>query len=245
MHKAFGWIRMHSRKEHAEDLLRGKLYFNTIAHHRKKGNDPLEGILRREVNVNFSASDGQNRVELNDAPGCIKVEFVNLEYTPVFCMTAIGGKIEKDTYENHVNLAKQFEVSKKYETEFGDHAVVIYRPTEFIDRFLKSAKNHAIDHSHGWVNYVSSRGSVDKAVFSLDILFYKREKFKYENEYRLVVYRYTKDEGHFELDVGDLSDIAFYCKTSEINHNFRVVPNDGPGDTFGIQVRKPWIGKFR
>ena len=239
MYKSFGWIRMHDEKEHAEDLLKGKLYFNTIAYHRKRGNDPLEGIVRREVDIDLSTSDGEHGLELKNAPGYFKAEIVNIKYTPVFCMTAIGGEIEKDTYGNSVNLAKQFRLSRKCEAEYGNHAVIIYNPTEFIQRCLESARNHPVGLGHDWVKYVRPRGPLDTSMLSPAILFNKRDKFKYENEYRLVAFRYTQDEGHFELNVGDLTDIAFYCRTNEINRNFRIVPNQGAVGTHRVQIRKP------
>ena len=231
-------IKMYDRKEYADDLLKGKLYFNTIEHHRKTGRDPLEGIVQREVKGDFTILIGHHELKLEDAVSKFQAEVDNIKYTPVYCMTAIhSGDFEKVNDENIEDFRKQVMLSPKCATEYGNHAVVIHQPDEFMQRVRKNASNY--NFGHGWIQYFNPQDQIDASMLNQNILFYKRDKFKHENEIRLAIQRGTEDEGHFELDVGDLSDIAFYYKTNEFNRNLNLALNSGAVDSGKVQVTEP------
>lgn len=48
------------------------------------------------------------------------------------------------------------------------------------------------------------------------IAFYKRERYRHQQEYRLAVNKERTGEDHIELDIGDISDISVKVSTEQI-----------------------------
>ena len=217
-------IKMYDKKEYADDLLKGRLYFNTIEHHRKKGNDPLDGIMRREILADKNVTVS------------VDVEVNLIKYSPVYCMTAIhSGDFDSVTNENREAFGQQVMLNPELQKAYGNHAVVISDFREFKRRAWQKARD--LEFGHHWIQYRSVKDQIDNSKVNRDMLFCKRGEFSYENEYRFAVYR-PEDKGHFELDVGDLSDIAFYYKTEELNRDFHYISNGGSVDSVQVQVKK-------
>ena len=114
--------------------------------------------------------------------------------------------------------------------KFGDFAVRIDQPHEFVERVKAAADKSGVDMRRGFVNYgripMPSLGLRDVA-----LIFRKREQFKYEREFRFSFESPQKVEGPLVLDVGDLSDIANLFRTREFNGQLSITCGEAaPGE---------------
>ena len=100
--------------------------------------------------------------------------------------------------------------------KFGDFAVRIHHPHEFVERVRAAADKLGVEMDCGFVDYgrgpMPSRGLKD-----VGLIFRKRKSYKYEREFRFSFESAQRVEGPLILDVGDLSDIAKLFRTREFN----------------------------
>lgn len=227
MRAMYCFIKTYDQKKYAEDLLKGKLYFNTVKHHRNNGNDPFEGIMRSEIMADCN-------VTVN-----VDIEVDLIKYSPVYCMTTIhSGDFDEVNDENLEAFSQQVGLDARFQTEYGNHSVVIWNTKEFLKRAWDSAIATDLEYGHHWIKYRSAHDKIDWSRVNRDSLFCKLDEYSHENEYRLAVMR-TEDKGHFVLDIGDISDIAFYYRTDEFNSNFHLNLNNGAVDKARVQLKKP------
>ena len=97
---------------------------------------------------------------------------------------------------------------------FGETAFVVRKPDEFLARIKSALESQGLPGTGGKVEYVSDdfTGKVGP--------FQKRKSFEWQSEWRLKI-----DGGSCQprtITLGDLSDIAFVCETSEVNDRFTV-----------------------
>ena len=92
---------------------------------------------------------------------------------------------------------------------FGDYALILTDPQEFIDRISSQLKSHNIRHKANLVEYVSNKyvGEIGP--------FRKRKEFTYQSEWRVVCYNGPGKERIFRI--GCIKGISLIVKSNEAN----------------------------
>ena len=197
-------------KEIIEKIQSGKMYLKNLEWFREKERqtgdmtigDLLEGMLHiSEGYMQIYDSDGKviECVPLTDS--AITTSFSNAF---VFCATNIF-----PDENGHVFADNQKPVFK----EFGDTALVIENKGEFIKRIYKAAKELGYEVFCGVVNYYNKDEDNANMLISLldgmhNIAFWKRDTYKVQQEFRIVLWRKDANKDYIEFDIGDISDIS-------------------------------------
>ena len=106
--------------------------------------------------------------------------------------------------------------------KFGDTALVIKDFGEFIRRAVNAAKDRGYELHHREASYYDEKDEVQMEMTDCltrglyHIAFYKRERYRHQQEYRLAVNKERTGEDHIELDIGDISDISVKVSTEQI-----------------------------
>ncbi len=197
-------------KEIIEKIQSGKMYLKNLEWFREKEKqtgdmtigDLLEGMLHiSEGYMQIFDSDGQviECVPLTDS--AITTSFSNAF---VFCATNIF-----PDESGHVFADNQKPVFK----EFGDTALVIENKGEFIKRIYKATKELGYEVFYGVVNYYNKDEDNANMLLSLlhgmhNIAFWKRDTYKVQQEFRIVLWKKDANKDYIEFDIGDISKIS-------------------------------------
>ena len=197
-------------KEIIEKIQSGKMYLKNLEWFREKERqtgdmtigDLLEGMLHiSEGHMQIYDSEGKviECVPLTDS--AITTSFSNAF---VFCATNIF-----PDESGHVFADNQKPVFK----EFGDTALVIENKGEFIKRIYKAAKELGYEVFYGVVNYYNKDEDNANMHISLlhgmhNIAFWKRDTYKVQQEFRIVLWKKDANKDYIEFDIGDISDIS-------------------------------------
>lgn len=120
---------------------------------------------------------------------------------------------------------KHFQFSEKQKEKlpvFGDTALIIHDSQEFLNRVLCEAKKGGYKLHHRGVVLYNENEPIPMEVMDVltkglhNIAFMKREKYHYQQEYRLVINMDKTEKDHIRLNIGDISDISFQVSTKQI-----------------------------
>lgn len=196
-------------------------------------------IIPDDMNLDlfFTTEDGKTEkvsIKKEDLSDASFVRYNQTETLNVFCFTLLSSDgvissegISKENI-NYINSLYELDVNYLVQN-LGSYAVVIHDTSEFINR-IKTKVNElkksgsVIHFGFGKVNYFDEEKShVDLEAGSdyLSCAFRKKSSYKHQKECRLVIdfneNVQKRNDGSFTLDIGDLSDIAFYIPTEKLN----------------------------
>lgn len=184
-------------QEHLYRLLKyGEIYMKNIDFYRKyelSNPEHLRGDIYECFNnisqhntIKFLDSD----LEIND----VTVYENNNTYTGyLFCMYAIFIDNENKNLDSRM-------------FDFGEYAVIILNPKEFIYRIKKYCKENNLISYCSRVQYYDEK-SKDGNLGP----FHKREKYSYQNEARIYIQN-SNPQDYFCLNIGSIEDIAVLKK---------------------------------
>lgn len=227
-------IKFTPKLDYARSFQQGKLYMNTLNYFWTNGfeeqRDVLEGVAAKTSpdNLDFLPEDLRS-VQYTD----IQIQAVGYRYCNVFCMHRIDlkplGKSPLGTeiaYETASNIEK-----------FGAYAVIVDDEAELLRRINRAANEQQFKYLCGKVNYhkpilnkkpVTSKPNiilkcdetVDMGLFGTEgryrDSFDKYDKYSWQNEWRLTLYRGVSDINAYQFNIGDLSDITHIVKTKNL-----------------------------
>lgn len=197
-------------KEIIEKIQSGKMHLKNLEWFREKERqtgdmtigDLLEGMLHiSEGYMQITDSDSQVFECVSLTNSAITTSFSNAF---VFCATNIF-----PDENGHVFADNQKPVFK----EFGDTALVIENKGEFIKQIYKAAKELGYEMFYGVVNYYNKDEDNANMLISLlhgmhNIAFWKRDTYKVQQEFRIVLWKKDANEDYIEFDIGNISDIS-------------------------------------
>jgi hypothetical protein len=227
----FFFVKVFTKKAHAEDFLRGTLYSNRLAFFKKLDeNAKANRSDRHEAVVGWyqphKISLNLNGREIKDLAAPVSLQMVQHNDLNVFCIYAAhSGPFEAVTDENIFDLRDHLKIPFDC-LELGDYAVVVTQAKTFIDRVTGTVKEEGFGLKAGLVEYYDP--SVFSGSFSEDeAVFRKRKEFQHQREYRFSFDTGIPGDEPLKLKIGDISDIALLCSTSEVNNLLQVRLPDG------------------
>lgn len=187
----------------------GLLYMNNLPYFWKIEDDELRGdpydsivALERGTKARIFLQDGRE-LPFRSTRWDIKIPPPEAENINVFCMYALRPS------------AGSFPVSER-NFDFGDHALLIADPQQFIDRVAAQLRKERIDGGADLVQYVDDQyiGKVGP--------FRKLKRFAYQSEWRLVCY--SGPGGPRTITLGSIRDISIIMPSKEINQRVAIDP---------------------
>ncbi|MGN1004901.1 MAG: hypothetical protein ACI4O8_00160 [Aristaeellaceae bacterium] len=130
-------------------------------------------------------------------------------------------------YRNHVeeeligDIAKvRYQFTKEQLSRlpnFGSHVLLIKNGNEFVERVKNGLLNAGYGYTRDFVQYHDGnilQHMKEIAKDDMRIAFWKRQKYAYQQEYRILAHAQVED--HLCVDIGDLSDITQLLPISDL-----------------------------
>ena len=190
-----------------DSLQSGCIYMNSIKKFREiendgddKVGDSIDGLLHIHNGYLIIEEDELKVHKLNDTG-------LQTRYSNDYCYCFFG--------MDNTNFREQFSEEQKQKlSEMGDTALIILNYSELMNRIKKVTDEKGYEVYAGFVKYYNPE--IDS--FSINNLMqkdglkmfsmYKRDKYKYQQEFRIVVHAPNETADHIELNIGDISDIS-------------------------------------
>lgn len=201
-------------KDRIECFRKGTVYMKSLEYYRKReaetGDDTVGDLFEGMVHVNdgyIYIPELNVREKLSDA--LIRTNFSNCF---VFCMLGLSPNITTFRYS---------EEQKKKIANFGDTALLITDQKEFLRRVTIAVLRDGLTGSHGFVTYGDEK--TDSAAYWCSLLkngmnysgFWKRKKYAYQQEYRLLIQPPVVESDFYELNIGSIEDISELLTTEQ------------------------------
>lgn len=227
-------IKFTPKLDFAKSFQKGKLYMNTLDYFWKNGfedqKDILEGVVSLTAPENLDIlPEAFKRVQYTD----LQLQAVGYQYCNVFCMHRI------DLFPQEIpkiGMRISYQTASNME-KFGVYAIIVDDEAEYLRRINKAANEQGFRFLCGRVNY--HKPTLDrKAVnpshnivlkcdspFDMSIFgnkgryrdsFDKYNKYAWQNEWRLTLYRGEKNTSAYTFCVGDLNDITHIVKVKDL-----------------------------
>jgi hypothetical protein len=204
------------KQDHMDRLInQGEVFLNHVGYFTKLENDQERGDLNEGVTRLWPLTDGT--MSIKDENGVLKqfAKFTsgtarersqNLENANLFCLFHLRVPINQD-----LNLSEH--IPKKSWSGFGDTAIIIHDPNEFLSRLTTAAKSKGFEATKKFITYKdlgNHHGLLDP--------FIKDEQYSHQQEFRVLLWQLpakTTSES-ITLELGDLSDICMTLDTKTI-----------------------------
>ena len=229
-----------SKREYADEFVRGKMYVNRLSYFKKLENldgrgDELEGaivaqldglVITMKITEPSTGAVEEFTIPVEDlaAPPIISPEW--FDYINVYCMYAgHNGDFAEVTSSNLQEFRRHLQIPKDNEL-LGRQAVFIIDTPEFLRRVKTAADREGYRIYGRLVTYYDPEIGTPPLRSNVETIFHKRKEYEYQREFRIALYTGTVGCSAITLDIGDISDIAIQMDTIEtIKHmDWKIVP---------------------
>ncbi|PWY54111.1 hypothetical protein DGG96_17025 [Legionella qingyii] len=215
-----------TKDEYLDDILDGNLFMNTYNFYRKteekiNRGDKQEGVassyLADSVKISITNSEGK-LVPIGGLINRINFMYPFDHQVNIFCMTLFELNFLEVTNFN-------FKLDKRF-CGFGDKAILITQPQEFIDRITKSVNGKksppCSNKFFDKVDYLANEYSGRIGCFS------KLEEYAWQNEWRLAILDPARIESEpIVLKIGNIESICRVFETESLaRHSVKVSLNE-------------------
>ncbi len=166
----------------------------------------------------------------NDFAAPITISTTAYDHHNIFCMYAISINGFRKSYESEderkivvAEINKEIKEQIKIDSEtskFGNHAIVIYKVAEFIDKIKAYVDLNKIKLHHKLVNYFDEN-SHNGIFYDIDAIFHKTQTYDFQNEYRFA-FDINSDGLSKVIKIGALKDLAIKTKLQDLEHHLSI-----------------------
>ena len=231
-------VKVFDKEEYADAFIQtGEMFCKTIGQFKRIEGDVARGDQfeapsdwhqpdRISLTISFKTPDGEEKsFPIEGMAGPLVVQSTAHDRLNAFCMYAVTVPDFEESYETEEERLRVVEkinsMLKAHATlgeemlSLGEHAVLIIKVADFIDKVSKAAKLEGYSSWRGLVDYFDPE-TFHGSFGEVESVFKKRSIYSYQKEYRFV-FDSNKPEGEKVLHAGSLDGIALKLKTSEIN----------------------------
>ncbi len=234
-----------SQEKFLNDFLSGSLYMNSLYYFWnefvlesvKKGKRiPLAELAKNEVYGQADLFEGTIETseidETNEIAEHIKMDVCCRAVGYGYCNILSFYKLVLKTVP--FGFSYQLNNNMKF---LGNYVAIIKDKDEFLRRINSKAEQEGFKFITGNVTYKqpmrngvprdSKNAIICKSAETVDIkqitsgrdAFVKMNKYAYQNEWRLALYRGKKETSAYRLEIGDIRDIVEYCRIEDLEKN--------------------------
>lgn len=231
-------IKVFDKEEYADAFIQtGEMFCKTIGQFKQIEGDVARGDQfeapsdwhqpdRISLTISLNTPGGEEKsFPIEGLAGPLVIQCTAHDRLNVFCMYAVTVPDFEESYETEderlrvvEKINSMLKVNATLGEEMlslGEHAVLIIKVVDFIDKVSKAAKSEGYSSWRGLVDYFDPE-TFHGSFGEVESVFKKRNIYSYQKEFRFV-FDSRKPEGAKKLHVGPLDGIAFKLKTSEIN----------------------------
>lgn len=228
-----GWLMLmkFGSEENLKKLQSGQLYMKNLKYYvdlEKTTDDEDIGdqydgqMVLQDVKISMFTVDTHEFIAQLDAPSAS----MNLGYLecPVFCMYMFDYRNHVDEHLEGDNLTVRYQFTEEQLEKmpnFGDSVLIIKNGNEFVNRVKKGLLDAGYGFTRDHVQYYGFNNIEHLKQVQKDnsrIAFWKRDKYKYQQEYRFLIHDFVDD--HLSVDIGDISDITDLLKTEDLLNTY-------------------------
>ena len=232
-------VKVFSKKSHAEKFLSGELHAKRLSWFKKLEGDSVRGdefeaaIVPQLDNLIFTMRSENEETGVIEESTIQKEEFASppiiqpncFDYVNLFCMYAAhGDDIMELSVDNIDQYKKQLELPEEY-VKMGDHAVVIIKNQEFVNRVKTAARRKGHKIYERLVSYYDLEVGLPLSPWNMGIVFTKSQVYAYQKEFRFAIDTGTIGCNPISLDIGKINDIAILMNTADINRQLSLKIN--------------------
>lgn len=230
----YSFVKLYDNVSHAEDLLRGRLFMNTIRSFKEyvdesgelRG-DQYEGIVSLyQPSELGKISIGNQTISPSELAVPIIIRSNHLLNHNVFCIYSLNSGGHDTVCAKTLSSFRQTLELHNSCYGLGLYCVVILNVAEFVERCRTALDNLDIDYTMDLVEYYDEN-SLHGNFPPEKLGFQKRSLFAHQREWRIKINMNTVSPSPYVLEVGDLSDIAKLMKTSDFNEQLEITLPDG------------------
>ena len=201
-------------KEIIDSLRSGKIYLNSLKWFRDYENDNGDMVIGDSFEGMIHISEGELLIPSISEHTHLEKRLINTSATNsyVFCMSCIHPQNESFKYS---------ELQKQDFREFGDTALVILDSEEFLKRIEAEATKQGYKIYFNEVRYynpdvddIARWSSLKQGMHN--VAFWKREEYRHQQEFRMVILDDGQGQDHIELEIGDISEISMVFPIDKI-----------------------------
>ncbi len=169
-----------------------------------------EGLKGAEITIKQNFENGCNETFITPSGGIISIEGQiqdnSSDNTHIYSVSVI----DKNSISKNSTL-----IEPRNFAQGKDFAVLIYNPTEFINRVFCALDKKGIKRGKGKIEYIDENNHCG------DVGIYRKyRKFAYQNEFRITAY--CDDPNPLTIEIGSLCDIAFAPMPQDIFLNLKI-----------------------
>lgn len=214
---------------------------------------PIKGGPGPGVMDLFEGTVGTERLADSNVPDMIEghvqtdpiYRSVGMGYCNTLCFFKMDYEFLEDGNFGALGMCGMHGIPVKYYLgdmhEFGDYVVIIDDLDELISRIHKAVRSRGFKYSCGPVRYRKLMRNGKGPLLGHNIAlkeddlhdisnvksrrdaFTKMEKYEYQREWRVVLYRGVKDKEPYRLEVGDLRDIVHWVKREDLEAEIKQI----------------------
>ena len=231
-------VKVFDKEEYADAFIQtGEMFCKTIGQFKRIEDDVARGDQfeapsdwyqpdRISLTFSFKTPDGEEKSSPTvGLAGPLVMQRTGHDRLNAFCMYAVTVPDFEESYETEEERLRVVEkinsMLKVHATlgeemfSLGEHAVLIIKAADFIDKVSKAAKSEGYSSWRGLVDYFDPE-TFHGSFGEVESVFKKRNIYSYQKEFRFV-FNSSKSEGAKTLLAGTLDGIALKLKTGEIN----------------------------
>ena len=224
-------VKFLSQKEYVDQMQAGRLHMKRLKYFRQCEDaraDTYEGAILQEGGDLYIQREGDEERHRLDYIGPLRFNDARHDSLNLFCMTCFRAECEAGpTWETAQELDERIEESRPAFSQFGNYAVLVLDPDEFLRRVRDAVEREGYQMALGFVKYYNP-GEYPQALpepfgerATFEPAFLKRRSYELEREYRIAVNTSTYDDEHRTLDIGDISDITAVFDINELGAGSR------------------------
>ncbi|MDV6237199.1 hypothetical protein CH379_016320 [Leptospira ellisii] len=224
----YSLFKLQDKREYLEELQSGMLYMNTLRTYSNYENvdgeyrgDSYEGIESYFQTDKISITIGDYQVDPSDLSGPVIVSKDSTLSYHAFCMYSLHSGDWKEVAEDKIS---EFQQSLKLDIRnysLGQFMLVVTNAGEFLKRVQTAIKNNNLKGKFGLVEYFDE--TEFHGTFNEEKLgFHKRNIFKHQNEYRILIDFDNGNLGVEKFNIGNITDISRIIKTEEFNSSIKI-----------------------
>ena len=232
----FFLVKVFSKQDHADKLLKGELYsrrlswFKNLEIDKERGDEYEAASVLRPEGLTLPLASTDVATGKTEEVTVTEWEFASpivfkpryFDHVNLFCLYAAqSGNFRWISEDRIEDLKKQIELPERY-LEFGKYAVAIINYTEFLKRVKDAAQHNGYHICWDLVKYYDPKIGTSFAPLDLEAIFTKRNKYAYQKEFRIAIETGTKGNEPITLNIGKIDDIAIRLDTSDINRQLSI-----------------------
>jgi hypothetical protein len=236
-------VKVFDKEEFADAFIKeGEMFCKTIGQFKRIEDDIARGDKfeapsdwyqsdRVSLTLSFMTPDGGNKsFPIEGLAGPLVTQRAAHDRLNAYCMYAVTVPDFEEKYETEEERLRVIErinsMLKVHATlseemlALGEHAVLIFKVVDFIEKVSKAVKSEGYSSWRGLVDYFDPE-NFHGSFGEIESVFKKRKIYSYQNEFRFV-FDSSKPEGAKTVRIGPLDGIALKLKTREINSKFEM-----------------------